>query len=117
MKTDTKVETKHEEIEIVAHAKSCAESHLAPEILESEDSILSTFVFEGVFQIPHVSGIEEQCAIQSSEDIESIFEIGLQFDVANTVEICIFGIIRTIAPWTDTPHRESTDTVGSTHIE
>ena len=62
METNTEVETKHEEVKIIAHSKSGAESYLPPEILDAEHSVLFGFLVEIVFQIPHIAGIKEERA-------------------------------------------------------
>ena len=73
-----------EELQVVAHSDAGAYRHLLEQVLHLELCPLAVSV---VAHSPHVAGIEEGGAIEVSEEIETVFQIGDKLHVAGLVEV------------------------------
>ena len=111
---NAEVEAYDKEIEVMAYAYTSARSELLEDTVGLEFCSWSVVV---VFHQPYIASIEECGSIEATHDIEAVFEVGLQLDVAGLVEICIMGVGRNIVAWTYAAYGKCPYAVGSSHIE
>ena len=73
---------------------------------------------EGIVSVPHVTGIEEDGAMQASNDVSAILQVHNEFQVAILHHIRV-GFVRQSGEvaWSDATHGEGSDAVGTTSIE
>lgn len=114
MQRNTEVKTEHKNIHVVTDAYACPQGYLFRESFQTKLRIRTCLVLA---QQPDVTRIQESSSPNALEDTETILYVRFETERTCLVEIRILAVFRVIATGTNTTHRKSTDTVGTTNVE
>ena len=117
MEADAAVEAEDEEVQVVTQAEAGAQGDLFGKFLQREGSVGASCI--GAEQ-PDVARIEEDGAVEVGDEVEAVFYIGFQADVAHVVDKAVLvslSVGRGITTGADTAGGEGTDAVGTTDVE
>ena len=115
MKPDSAIDAHHDELQIITQTDTRPQSKVFQEIPPFQ---LPARTIRVLMNQPDIAGIQENRAIQSGKNRETIFQIRLEFQVSGLVYIAILIVqVRPETPRTDASDGKCPDTIGSSDIK
>ncbi len=92
MQCKAPIKTENEEVEVVTQSDTCSQCHITEEILQGELGVLIAVlpfiqIVGTVLEVPHITGIQEEGAIEITKQLRTILQVAHKFDVAILHEV------------------------------